>query len=278
MRTTSLESKSIFQTFWKSLLIGAVYAVTLAITKFLISETVDAHSFFWWFAGGAATGFVIGSLAAAMPATWSRHMLVWGSAIFFNIASVTIEGRFFAPNLVEGSIVILLVQQFVAVFAVTWIIIKLFAPIVDSAPMASIQRSWFSWLWRFVLSALSYLFFYYFFGAIAYLLITGPYYEAHAGGLVVPAQDVILKTEFIRATLMTISVIPFIINFPANRQPLMWLTGLILFTVGGITPLLVQVGSLPSVVLAASSIEIFCQNFFTGVVVARLMSSHMTNQ
>lgn len=278
MQTTSLESKSIFQTFWKSLLIGAAYAATLAITKFLISETVDAHSFFWSFAGGTVTGFVIGSLAAAMPATWLRHMLVWGSAIFFNIASVTIEGRFFAPNLVEGSIVILLVQQFVVAFAMTWIIIKLFAPISDSTPTKAFQRSWFSWLWRFVLSALSYVFFYYFFGAIAYLLITGPYYEAHAGGLVVPAQDVILKTELIRATLMTVSVIPFLLTFPANRRQLMWLTGLILFVVGGVTPLLVQVGSLPSVVLAVSSVEIFCQNFFTGIVAARLMSSHMTKQ
>ena len=58
----------------------------------------------------------------------------------------------------------------------------------------------------------------------------------------------------------------------------MWLAGLILFAVGGVTPLLVQVGSLPSVVLAASSVEIFCQNFFTGVVTARLMSIDITKQ
>jgi hypothetical protein len=278
MQTISLESKSIFPTFWKSLLVGATYAATLAITKLLLSETVDARSFLWSFVGSVAIGLALGSLSASMPATWSRHMLVWGSIIFFNLASLTIEGRIYAPNLIKGSLIVPLVQQFVVALVTTWIIVKLFAPIIDSVPMTSIQRSWFSWLWRFVLSVLSYVFFYYFFGAINYLLVTGPYYETHAGGLVVPAQNIIFQAELIRATLMTLSVIPFLLNFPANRRRMMWLAGLILFAVGGVTPLLVQVGSLPSVVLAASSVEIFCQNFFAGVVTARLMSIDITKQ
>jgi len=276
MQTISLESKSIFQTFWKSLLVGVAYSATLAISKLLFSETVDARSFLWTFVGSIATGLALGSLSAFMPATWPRHMLVWGSIIFFNIASLTIEGRIFAPNLIKDSLIVPLVQQFVVTLATTWIIIKLFAPIVDSEPMTPIQRSWFSWLWRFVLSVLSYIFFYYFFGAINYLLVTGPYYETHAGGLVVPAQNIIIQAELIRATLIVLSIIPFLLNFPANRKRLMWMAGLILFTVGGVTPLLMQVGSLPSVVLAASSVEIFCQNFFTGVVTARLMSIDIT--
>jgi len=278
MQTTSLESRSVIETFWKSLLVGATYAMTLAITKLLLSETVEVHSFLWSFAGGVVTGFVLGSLAASMPATWSRHMLVWGSAIFFNIVSVTVEGRFFAPNLVEGSIIILLFQQFVVAFVVTSIIVKLFAPISDSAPITAIQHLCFSWLWRFVFSALSYIFFYYFFGAINYLLVTGPYYETHAGGLVVPAQNIIFRAELIRAVLIVFSVIPFLFNFPKNRMTKMGLTGLILFVVGGVAPLLVQVGSLPSVVLAASGVEIFCQNFFTGVVAASLMDRDTTKQ
>lgn len=47
--------------------------------------------------------------------------------------------------------------------------------------MKTIRRSWFSWLWRFVLGGLSYVFFYYFFGAINFMLVTGPYYKTHAG-------------------------------------------------------------------------------------------------
>lgn len=278
MQTISLESKPILQTFWKSLLVGAAYAVMLAITKLLLSETVDAQSFLWSFIGSVAIGLALGSLSASMPATWSRHMLVWGSIIFFNIASLTIEGHIYAPNLIKGSLIILLIQQFAVALVTTWVIVKLFAPIVNTAPMTSIQRSWFSWLWRFVLSVLSYIFFYYFFGAINYLLVTGPYYETHAGGLVVPAQNIIIQAELIRAVLIALSIIPFLLNFPRKGRSKMWLTGLILFAVGGVTPLLAQVGSLPSVVLAASSVEIFCQNFFTGVVTARLISIDVTKQ
>jgi len=270
--------KSVFQLLLKGLLVGTAYAATLAITKILVSEMVNARSFLWSFVGGAAMGFVLGSLASAMHLTWSSHMLVWGSIIFFNIVSVTIEGHIFAPNLIRSPLIVVTVQQLVVALVTTWTIIKLFAPIADSAPMTSIHRSWFSWLWRFVLSALSYVFFYYVFGAIAYLLITGPYYEMHAGGLVVPAQNIIFQTELIRATLMVLSAIPLMFSFSANKRSKMWLTGLILFVVGGLTPLLVQVGSLPSVVLAASSMEIFCQNFFTGIVTAKLLSSDITKQ
>ena len=263
---------TLYKNFLKSLLVGAVYAATLAITKLLLSETVNARSFLWSLVGGAAAGLVLGFLTVSMPATWSRHMLVWGSILFFNIASLTIEGRIFAPNLIRDSLIVLLVQQFVVAFVTTWIIVKLFAPIADSAPTTPIGRSWFSWLWRFVLSALSYVFFYYFFGAINFMLVTGPYYKTHAGGLTVPAQNMILQAELIRAVLIVISVFPFLLNFAVNRRRLMWLAGLILFGVGGVTPLLVQVGSLPIVVLAASTVEIFLQNFSTGVVTARLLS------
>ena len=278
MQTISLQSKSTFPTFWKSLLAGAAYAVTLAITKLVLSQTVDARSFLWSFVGGTTTGLILGLLALSMSANWSRHMLVWGSIIFFNIASLAIEGRIFAPNLLKGSLIVLLIQQLVVALATTWVIVKLFAPIVDTAPSTPIQRSWFSWLGRFVLSAMSYVFFYYFFGAINYLLVTGPYYKAHAGGLTVPAQSIIIQAELIRAVLIVFSVLPFLLNFPVNRKGKMWRTGLILFVVGGVTPLFVQVGSLPSVVLASSSVEIFCQNFFTGVVVARLMDRDITKQ
>jgi hypothetical protein len=270
--------KTLCQYFLKSLLIGAAYAATLAITKLILSETVNARSFLWSFVGGSVTGFALGSLATSMPATWSRHMLVWGSAIFFNIASVTIEGHFFAPDLVRGSVIVMIIQQLIVTLAVTWVIVKLFAPIADTVQKTPIQPSWFSWLWRFIFSALSYVFFYYFFGAFAYLLVTGPYYETHTSGLVVPAQNVILKAELIRAPLMVFSVIPFLLNFPVNRQQLMWLAGLVLFMVGGATPLLMQAASLPLVVLAGSAAEIFCQNFSTGVVTSVLMSVDITKR
>jgi hypothetical protein len=48
-------------------------------------------------------------------------------------------------------------------------------------------------------------------------------------------------------------------------------TGWLLFAIGGIVPLVLQISSLPLLLLAASAVEIFCQNFLTGMVAAGLM-------
>jgi hypothetical protein len=260
-----------FGTFWRSLIVGAGYVAALALGDLVISDGIDLQRLAWSFAGGGVIGFTLGPLASSIPASWTRHMLVWGSVIFLNIASVTIEGRFFAPELVQGPLVLLLLQQFLAALIVTWLIVKLFASSETTAPPATVNRSWFSWIWRFVVSALSYIIFYYFFGAINYLLVTGPYYETQAGGLVVPAQEVILKAELIRAPMIVLSVIPFLLTFRASKKRTGFLTGLILFAVGGVAPLLMQVNVLPFILLAASAVEIFFQNYLTGIVTARLL-------
>ena len=49
-------------------------------------------------------------------------------------------------------------------------------------------------------------------------------------------------------------------------------TGFILFAVGGLALVTMQVGVLPLFRLAASAVEIFLQNFSTGVVISRFMS------
>lgn len=45
----------------------------------------------------------------------------------------------------------------------------------------------------------------------------------------------------------------------------------LLFASGGNIPLLLQIGSLPIFLLAASAVEIFFQNFFTGVLAVMLL-------
>ena len=263
--------KSILENLLRSLVVGMGYTASLVFTHLLTSRAVDTTSLFWSFVGGTVIGLTLGVLAASMPAPWVRHMLVWGSVIFFNIASVTIEGRFFAPDLVQGSMIVLILQQLLVALITTSLIVKIFAPIEHTALTTLPQRSWFSWIWRFAVSGLSYMVLYYFFGAINYLLVTGPYYETQAGGLVVPAPDVILKAELVRAPMIVLSVVPFLLTFRASKRRRDFLTGLILFVVGGVAPLLMQVSTLPLILLAASTIEIFFQNYLTGVVTARLL-------
>ncbi|NMB60035.1 MAG: hypothetical protein GYA12_12765, partial [Chloroflexi bacterium] len=95
---------------------------------------------------------------------------------------------------------------------------------------------------------------------------TRPYYETHAGGLTVPPALTVLVIELIRAPLIVLSVVPFLLFHRTNRTRMAVNTGLILFIIGGIVPLLFQAGSLPAILLLASGVEIFLQNFSTGFV------------
>lgn len=130
---------------------------------------------------------------------------------------------------------------------------------------------WYSWTWCLILSAVSYLAFYFVVGGLNYQLVTKPYYETHAGGLTVPPVHVVLVVESIRAVLIVFSVFLFVLSARGARRQLMSSTGWLLFAVGGIIPLLWEISSLPIFLLAASAVEIFFQNFFTGVVAARLL-------
>ena len=271
--------KSFFKLLAKSLLVALVYAFTLALAGLLVSLSGlglpavkdPMTKLLWSLVGGFIMGLSLGLIAASMPAGRWRHVLVWSILVFFNLASVAIEGSFFAPDLIGNALPGLFIQQALAALAVGGVVTALFAPAgtIPSAPAA--HRSPFSWAWRFVLSALVYVVFYFIFGGINYALVTRPYYAAHAGGLTVPAAQVTLQAEVIRGVLIALSVLPFLLTIRAGRGRLAMLTGIILFAIGGLVPLTMQVGALPIILLAASAVEIFFQNFLTGVVVSRLL-------
>lgn len=105
-------------------------------------------------------------------------------------------------------------------------------------------------MWRFLASALSYLFFYFVIGRLNYRLVTQPYYESHAGGLTVPPAQTILAVESVRCLFIVFSVFLFLLSVRGNKHQLMISAGWLLF---------------------ASAVEIFFQNFSTGAVAAFLM-------
>lgn len=271
--------KTIFPTLLKSLLVGAAYVTAVAIGGMIVTllgfslpeaENPTA-SLMWSFVGGVIAGLSLGSVAPAIPAARTRHLFVWGSLIFLNIASVAIEGYFFAPALIGDALPALLVQQLIAALAAGWVITVLFVPKESVAPVAPITRSIPSWIWRFALAILTYVVFYFIFGGINYALVTKPYYDTHAGGLDVPPVQVTFAAEVVRGALIALSVIPFLLTVPADKKRLGVLTGLLLFAIGGLVPLTMQVGVLPLFLLVASAWEIFAMNFTTGWVLARLL-------
>jgi hypothetical protein len=102
-------------------------------------------------------------------------------------------------------------------------------------------------------------------------MVTKPYYDSHAGGLTVPAPEVVLVLESIRGVLIVFSVLLLLLSVRGSRRQLMLTTGWLLFAVGGIIPLIWQINALPLFLLFASAIEIFFQNFLTGAVAALFM-------
>jgi hypothetical protein len=167
----------------------------------------------------------------------------------------------------------LVAQQLLATGGAALVITRVFAASGQSASWSIALRthSWYSWIGRGIASALSYLVFYFLIGGLNYQLVTKPYYASHAGGLTVPAPGIVFIIESIRSLMISFSVFLFLLSARGTRRQLMLSTGWLLFAVGGIIPLIWQIGTLPLLLLAASALEIFFQNFLTGVVAARLM-------
>jgi hypothetical protein len=220
---------------------------------------------------GGLFGLTLGPLASQMAASRLRHVVVWSSVVFFNGLSTVVEGRFFMPDAVTAPVaqaMMYLITSLVGGVLIT----LLFAPRGDPLrPASPPQRPWYSWAWRFVVSAFSYLVFYYLFGVINYTLVTHPYYQERIAGLTVPPAQVVLMAEAIRAPMMVLALLPLVLTFRTTRRRLFVICGLLLAVIGA-APLLLA-NSLPMFLRVASAWEIFLQNFSTGAVIALLLAS-----
>ena len=272
---------SSLRVFWSSVLVALGYmtgifvaGVISAVLGLQVSaQLAHQSSLILFLIGILLLGAFIGPFASRSSLSRGQGFLLWGSLILFNLGSVMIEGAYFAPNLVSIPVPMLVIQQLCATMGAALVLTMIYHSAGETISwMSSLQRRpWYSWIWRFILSAMSYLIFYFVVGGLNYQLITKPYYETHTGGLTVPPVQVVLVVESIRSVLIVFSVFLFVLSACGTRRQLMVSTGWLLFAIGGIIPLILEIGSLPIFLLAASAVEIFFQNFFTGVVAGRLL-------
>jgi hypothetical protein len=240
----------------------------------LLPADADSATFAvqWFFLSAVVIGLSLGPIAARIHVSRRWHVLIWSSVLYFNIASVTIEGAFFAPDLLSNPWVILIQQLLICIFTgvlIAWLFAHVEENPTEHAP--SVQRTWLSWTWRFLASAFSYLVFYAVFGALNFAFVTESYYAANPN-LNVPDLQTILVAESIRAVLIVTSLLPFLIKASMPRRQLALWSGFLLFAIGGVVPLFWQIGNLPLFLLVASGWEILAQNFLTGVVAALLLA------
>jgi len=268
--------RSLFGITWRSILVAIGYFVGLILAGMVTtmlgaqmpSSAGGSNSMFWLFVASVVMGFILCPIAMRIPLTRGQQFILWLSVIFFNMGSVAIEGKYFVPGLVPLPLSVLFLQQLLASASASLVITLTCTKTGEAISWLDVLRirSWFAWSWRFLLSAFSYLAFYYIFGSLNYSMVTRPYYETHAGGLSAPAPGVVLMAEMVRAPLIVLSLLLFLLSERGTKRELMLKAGWVLFAVGGIVPVVLQIGSLPFLLLAASIVEIFCQNFLTGMV------------
>lgn len=214
-------------------------------------------------------GVTFGIFATQVNVTRIQHFGIWFALLFFNITSVMIEGLFFAPELVSA-LPLLILQQAVGALMVAIVVTFLFAHRTAPIRYSSPHRTATNWLMRFGVAGVIYLLCYWVFGALNFTFVTHTYYESNPN-LAIPPTQTVLLAELVRAPMIIFSLVPLLLAWHAPRLQLMLVSGMLLFLIGGVVPLLWQASALPAFLLIASGWEIFAQNMVTGMVCAWLV-------
>ncbi len=271
--STTISLRGLWNVSWRILTVAAAFMLTSLIAGRLLGRGVELGASGISLLSGLLIAVTLAPIAAGLRTSRLGGWIIWGSPLFLNALSLGIEGAFFVPSLspMRGMPVawtaFLLLQSLATAGLIAW----LFGQNAGWAiPRPRPSRAWYSWLWRFLASAFSYLLFYFVFGAINYQLVTKPFYAAHVSGLAVPPPLTVLVAEMVRAPLIVLSVVPLILSWRGERSTLAIACGATLFVVGGVVPLLLNT-DLPDILRLASAIEIFFQNFSTGLVAVSLL-------
>jgi hypothetical protein len=197
--------------------------------------------------------------------------LILAFILFFSNISVAIEGAIFTPDYITGSVLVsLFVQQLLIsiVFSLTGVLLfrkRLSASTAEQG--ANINKSL---LVKILVGAAVYMISYYVWGWLNYNLFTHSFYESGVNGLHIPEGAVLIKIIIFRGVLITLSVVPFLLKAMPDSKRKIFETGSILFLFGGIIPMIYTIGMLPEALIWYSLIEIFLQNFISGLLIYKV--------
>ena len=120
--------------------------------------------------------------------------------------------------------------------------------------------------------AVVYMVSYYVWGWLNYNLFTHSFYESGVSGLHIPEGTALIKIILFRGILITLSVMPFLLKAMPDNKRKIFETGSILFLFGGIIPMIYTIGMLPGALIWYSLIEIFFQNFISGILIYKIFT------
>ena len=277
MRTSHASGVRSLQIIGACVLVGASYSLaSLAVAALLgplsrLQPTLE-NAAVWWLSGSliclSLTPFVLRS-------TWSRLrtvLAVWAVWALVRSMGLGIEGYLFthtgATVAIVGAAAGVLIGMLVA-----WLLVAALwnpAPALLNQPARALPVG--SWIWRILLVGLAYIVLYLVTGSANALLYTRSFYENNpAYALALPPVGAIFLALLIRGPLFGLGsfFVARSAHFDGNRSAV-WL-GLLLFAVGGLAPYLeTTFRSMPLGFNLATLMELFLQNFLTGVIAARL--------
>lgn len=133
------------------------------------------------------------------------------------------------------------------------------------------SRSVANWIARIFFAEVVYVFAYFIFGSLAFHY-TKPYYTNPAYGLnlKLPDAGLVFKLQFVRSFIYLVTCSPLIAGLRLRRTWAAVVLGMLLFIAGGFTPL-VSAENWPVALRYYHTVEIFSQNFLTGVLLYLLL-------
>lgn len=275
---------NVYQLVSRCLLVGVGYALAVLATEPVLGLGAGgpAVTFLLAAVGGALLALVLSPLARR--ARLSRVALIgtiWFVLVMVEYVAGIVEMPFFTTY-PRRHMAALAIQGVVVSLVIAGLFVWLLASPDDSGSLGrrfrlwSAQRRWYTWLGRFALCSLTYVVLYLMVGGISYVAFTQPYYTdpALAEQLHLrepPSFGVIIPLEMVRGMLFALALLPVIAAAEAKRRTLTTWSGLILFVVGDLVPML-QGRDLPVTLRLYTGVEIFFQNFPLGLVVGYLLA------
>lgn len=269
--------KTCFEFLWKGLITGSINLFSLILAGIVLTnlglkfpEVKASYTYitFIMFLSGFIISVVFGIVARKLSLSRLRVFIMLFVMLVLNSVTQILEAYYFAPGIVtmEVAPAIFGQQVIMSLFICAGIAFLYRFNSEDDIESKIQSRSWIDWIVRIIISSASYVLFYYVFGSINALLFTGEYYLSQVNGLQIPSATVIIVLETIRAIILVFSILPLILNLKLPKKEVMITIGMVLFIIGGLLPMLQQFNSLPTVLIVASTVEMFFQFFLTGVV------------
>ncbi|MBI2679826.1 MAG: hypothetical protein HYX25_02325 [Candidatus Solibacter usitatus] len=261
----------------RSAAIAVAWALADQLYAFAGGEHPTLQGFASKFLGTLFLVLVFGPAAQRLPWPFQqRAAVLWATIFTVQTFSTHLEAYYFIDWPLRR-IVTSGVAGFFQALIMAWIVARLFPPRVEDATVQSDLRALFqsrhliSWIWRFALADIFYVFTYFVFGAIAFRF-TGPYYldPAYGLNLKLPENPLLFKLQLLRSLIYILTMLPLIAGLRLKKFYMAILIGLVLWVGGGLAPL-VAYYHWPVPLRFYHSVEILSQNFTTGFILVYLL-------